>query len=372
MIPGQSKKSIIQLYLIKYLLYFKNNIKKINKYRRIKHLDNLYLSLVTHNSPKTLLDSSKHQAIDEFYSKFTKVRYNSHIFYTEKTGIFHKYYIPDSLYREYIDMYYNNWKYAEVIDNKCYYSKYFTNVNQPEMIVYRLNGFWYDNNDVIINFDQAVSKILSKSDCFIKKAVNSWGGEGVFYYNSSQQTLDTLIDIIKKIPVDIVIQVGLKQSSVLATINNDSVNTVRLLSLLRNDGTVKIYSSVLRMGIKGAKVDNASNGGISVGIMDNGQLKSVAYSNTGEKYYEHPSTHVKFGDFIIPNFKKMKDIVTELQSKQGHFRLIGWDMACDENNEPVLIEANLCDSELDFHQLNNGPVFGEDTEEILNEVFGNK
>lgn len=259
-----------------------------------------------------------------------------------------------------------------MIDNKCYYSKYFTNVNQPEMIVYRLNGFWYDNNDVIINFDQAVSKILSKSDCFIKKAVNSWGGEGVFYYNSSQQTLDTLIDIIKKIPVDIVIQVGLKQSSVLATINNDSVNTVRLLSLLRNDGTVKIYSSVLRMGIKGAKVDNASNGGISVGIMDNGQLKSVAYSNTGEKYYEHPSTHVKFGDFIIPNFKKMKDIVTELQSKQGHFRLIGWDMACDENNEPVLIEANLCDSELDFHQLNNGPVFGEDTEEILNEVFGNK
>ena len=45
-------------------------------------------------------------------------------------------------------------------------------------------------------------------------------------------------------------------------------------------------------------------------------------------------------------------------------------MACDENNEPGLIEANLCDSELDFHQLNNGPVFGEDTELILQEVFG--
>lgn len=26
--------------------------------------------------------------------------------------------------------------------------------------------------------------------------------------------------------------------------------------------------------------------------------------------------------------------------------------------------------EIDFHQLNNGPLFGDDTEEILKEVFG--
>lgn len=41
----------------------------------------------------------------------------------------------------------------------------------------------------------------------------------------------------------------------------------------------------------------------------------------------------------------------------------------DNNDEPMLIEANLCDGELDFHQLNNGPLFGVDTEEILSEVF---
>lgn len=39
-------------------------------------------------------------------------------------------------------------------------------------------------------------------------------------------------------------------------------------------------------------------------------------------------------------------------------------------NEPVLIEANLRYGELDFHQLNNGPVFGKDTKKILDEVFG--
>ena len=28
--------------------------------------------------------------------------------------------------------------------------------------------------------------------------------------------------------------------------------------------------------------------------------------------------------------------------------------------------------ELDFHQINNGPIFGEDTEKILKEVFNKR
>ena len=32
-------------------------------------------------------------------------------------------------------------------------------------------------------------------------------------------------------------------------------------------------------------------------------------------------------------------------------------------------DANLHFGEIDFHQLNNGPLFGDDTKEILKEVF---
>ena len=55
-----------------------------------------------------------------------------------------------------------------------------------------------------------------------------------------------------------------------------------------------------------------------------------------------------------------------------HFRLISWDIALDKNNNPIIIEANLKYGEIDFHQLNNGPLFGDDTKEILNEVFVHK
>ena len=52
-----------------------------------------------------------------------------------------------------------------------------------------------------------------------------------------------------------------------------------------------------------------------------------------------------------------------------HFRLVSWDISVDEAGDPVLIETNLNYGELEFHQLCNGPVFGEDTRQILDEVF---
>ena len=42
----------------------------------------------------------------------------------------------------------------------------------------------------------------------------------------------------------------------------------------------------------------------------------------------------------------------------------------DEDEEPVLIEANFKYGALDFHQFGNGPLFGKDTQKILAEVFG--
>ncbi len=194
------------------------------------------------------------------------------------------------------------------------------------------------------------------------------GGIGVTYFNN-KESVEKLEQIISSIPCDLVIQKSIKQCSTLSLLNPDSVNTIRCMSLLGKDGAVKMYSSILRMGIEGAKVDNASSGGISTGIMLDGRLKSIAYSNDGVRYYCHPTSNIKFEGIMIPNFNKVRDMVTRLHPKFPYFRLISWDIAIDENEEPILIEANLCDGELDFHQLNNGPIFGNDTEMILSEVF---
>ena len=58
------------------------------------------------------------------------------------------------------------------------------------------------------------------------------------------------------------------------------------------------------------EIYNANTGNVFLGINDNGALKEMPFSNTGIKYYEHRSAHVKGDDFIIQNFMQMKNIVT--------------------------------------------------------------
>jgi hypothetical protein len=213
--------------------------------------------------------------------------------------------------------------------------------------------------------------VFSKSEVFIKKSVASEGGHGVYYFNTRNSSRNDLSEIIDEIGHDFVVQEALTQSQTIAQINPSSINTIRVLTLLRKDGTVKNYSTVLRMGRNGSKVDNASSGGITCGVNPDGSLKGVAYTADGDKFTEHPDTKIKFSDIVIPNYAQIIETVKRLHPLLPMFRLLSWDIALNKDNEPILIEVNMKYGELDFHQLNNGPIFGDDTKEILEEVFHN-
>lgn len=341
----------------------------IQKNRLMKWLDNRHRSRITKG---TMLDWQQSKNVREFWDRYCNICFYGHEFYLEKTGCFDPRFIPDSVYFCIIDRFLNNHEAVKWIDNKCYYPRIFFGCKMPEIIAYRLNGFWFNRIGLIENQDIIIKTVLSEKSCFIKKATNSYGGKGVFFFDSQKQKKDDLVELINSISNDIVIQKPLCQSSIMAKLNPSSVNTIRIITLLRKDGTVKPYSTIVRMGVGGSKIDNASSGGITCGVNEDGRLKPVAYNVKGECFKEHPDTHQKFDEIVIPCFEKCKQLVIGLHPQVPHFRLVSWDVAINEDDEPVLIEANLCDGELDFHQLNNGPVFKEDTSDILNEVFDKK
>ena len=305
--------------------------------------------------------------LKEYYGKYgLTLRSNGfHEFYKRTTGKFDVRFLPEDLYYQRVDRYLNDWSMAKYLDNKTFYPILFYGVRQPKMICYRQNGYWF-NGEAILTDKETIIKILSGQPfVFLKVAQNSYGGHGVKYIEG-----DKVLQQAENIKEDIVVQEPLIQSTNLGMINPSSVNTIRVLSLLRKDGSVKICSMILRMGLGDSKVDNASSGGITIGIQKNGQLKSKAFSVNGISYVSHPTTGVVFNNIVIPNIESVIELVRELTPRFPHFRLISWDIALDQTNTPVLIEANLCDGELDFHQLNNGPVFGKDTDMILKEVLG--
>ena len=237
----------------------------------------------------------------------------------------------------------------------------------------RLNGIWFDAEGLPIGREAMDDLIRSRSSMFIKAATNSYGGKGVYYVSGeSGDTVSLFWEAVGRIKVDSVVQEALTQHPALARVNESSVNTIRALSLLRPDGSVKIYSIILRMGIAGAKVDNASSGGITCGVGFDGHCTEAgyySYVNAGKRLLNHPTSGLPFKDIVIPGMDKIIAFVEKAALRIPHFRLVSWDIALREDGEPVLIEANFYDGEIDFHQLNNGPLFGEDTEAILREVF---
>ena len=88
----------------------------------------------------------------------------------------------------------------------------------------------------------------------------------------------------------------------------------------------------------------------------------------GKKFDSHPTG----GSFSSTKFDFMDDVkllVKNAAQRFPHFRLIGWDIAIDENNKPLIIEANLTMSGMDVIETIGGPLFGEYTDKVLEEVF---
>lgn len=312
-----------------------------------------------------LTEEQKDEAI-AFWKKWAKISTTSHAYYTEKLGVFNAANIPDSLYYTKVDQYFNDWELAKVVDNKVNYYRMFPMVKQPDLVCYRQSGFWFDGNGRSITAEGGGMLVSACGNCFAKVATESCGGSGVSVIRSREE----FAHFLESVADDFVVQKPINQSVELERLNASSVNTIRTISMLRKDGSVKVYSSILRMGRNGSSVDNASSGGITCGINGDGSLKSVAYANSGEKFLFHPDSGVRFEEIKVPSFDKIMMLVERLHWCVPQFRLVSWDFAVGRDNEPILIEANLSSGELDFHQLNNGPLFGDDLPEIMDEVFG--
>lgn len=344
--------------------------KRIKIFRQHHYWNRIYNNYVKEILGGGCLTTEQKREVYKVYSPYNHRNYTAHTFYTLATGVFNANYMPDDLYYSRIDPYFNDWDRAKYVDNKAYYRLMYPGMKQPKLLCYRMNSFWYNENGELTCIQNVLNKLINTSHFFIKQATESEGGHGVVFVDSSKKSKDDIYNILNTNNLDIVIQEGLKQSKTLSAINESSVNTIRLLTLLHKTGDVSLYSSILRMGIGGAKVDNASSGGITVGIEDNGRLKKFAYSSNGKRYEVHSTSQVHFDNFVIPNYDKIKGLIKEQAKNFPHFRLVSWDIVLNEKDEPVIIEANLHFGEINFHQLNNGPLFGDDTCKILNEVFG--
>lgn len=315
-----------------------------------------------------LSDLQKHETL-VFWSKYIKKpHFLGHEYYTEKNGLFSPWYIPLDIYYTKVDPFFNDWNMARVIDHKCFYDMYLPNVKQPITIAKKINGFWFDGQGNWIT-ETAAKQILDDVPvAFAKIAANSCGGNGVWCLKTDSEK-EKIWKMLEMTGNDMIFQLPIKQHSAINMLYPHSINSIRVISLMRQEG-VKIYSMVIRMGCGGSVVDNITSGGMSCGIGEDNRLKCYAYTKDGDRVRYHPDTGTVFDGYLLPAIDQIRAIVKENHKVFPHFRLLSWDFAIDDNSDPVLVEINLSYGALDCHQFNNGPLFGKDTVEILDEVFG--
>ena len=339
----------------------------------------------------SLLKKDQKKAYINYYKKYHRKadpRYAVH--YMTGGKKFDCRYIPDPLYYEEIDRYLNDKEKAIYWDNKCLYPKLLVptthkaqekdiidnicpHFEHTERVLYLMNGYWVTPEWKIIDESHALSTIKSQNWVFIKKSIDSYGGSDIKYINPKEYTEIEIKQILKELGKDIIIEKPIEQAEILASLNPSSVNSIRIYSFIDKNGKCHILQTSLRMGRSGANIDNASAGGIFCGVEENGRLKPMAYSTRDYKIFKkfHPDTKVEFSSIEIPNFFNLKKIVSSLHQQLPYFRLIAWDWAIDKNGNPILIEVNLRRGGLGVAQLPNGPLFGDKTEEVLEEVYTN-
>ena len=204
------------------------------------------------------------------------------------------------------------------------------------------------------------------------RAVDLYTLTGGTYKNSNGQEL-TLGNLEKIYHENFVIQKPLTQHPFLAQFNETSINTLRVLtyrSPITNQ--ISILQVVFRVGAKGQYIDNFRAGGFSVGVNNEGKINSFAFNRDGIRFEKVNEIELAKNDLIIPYFEKLQSVAIAIAEKNLHHRMLALDMTIDNDNNVRCVEVNNKSNEINFHQLNNGPLFGEFTDEVIDYCIQHK
>lgn len=165
---------------------------------------------------------------------------------------------------------------------------------------------------------------------------------------------------------DLVVQERLQQHDFFEKFNDSSVNTVRVLTYKSVvSGEIHILHTVLRVGVKGDWVDNSRAGGYSIGVHPDGTLNTFGCTKDGLHHTCINDVDLEILAVPVPEFGRILQCAKEIAAKNLHHRLLGLDMMLDRDGNPRCIEINNHGNEINFYQLNNGPLFGEYTPEVV-------
>lgn len=335
----------------------RNQVKSLNK-ARFKLLKNAGIQI------KKLTPAQKAE-IDAIYKKHGhKYSYDTHVITQSVTGKFEARILPEDMYRADLELKLNDIGMKFVMSDKNYFEMYMPEVKFPDVIVRNIDGIFYDKDRNVITKDKAENLILEHEKVVVKPSLDNGFGKDVELVERGQ------IKITDRFKKNYLVQKLIVQHPSFSAFNKSSVNVVRVVTMFIG-GKVFHLTSAFRFGGEGSFTDNRSTkdgkGMTIVGIDENGRLKEKGYFSCGLSS-DISHSGIAFSGYEIPKYKEMVELALKQHSRFPTIRIIGWDFTVDSEENVVAIEYNIKYPGVLYYQWVNGPLFGDRTEEILDEI----
>ena len=284
---------------------------------------------------------------------------------------------PEDICRTVVEPILDPAPYVPYYSDKNIFDKLFKEGTLAKTILRKMNGMYCDATYQKVELDDAaLALLLGKSGCakiVIKPSVDGESGRGVKLFRYAQKQWReiggdaplTVAFLEANYGADFIIQECLEQHEGLAYFNPTSVNTLRL-SLYRSVKTNEcaVTRAIIRIGGKGALVDNAHAGGGYVGINPDGSLCHRVLNQYGASCTEF--NDIDFTQqHTIPHWDRVVDFAKYIGANVPHHRLLALDIMLDKAGNPRLIEFNCKAYSMWLFQFTTGGALGDYTDEII-------
>ncbi len=257
--------------------------------------------------------------------------------------------------------------YLDLLNPKKYYilsrNKYVAHrvlenvgVRMPELYAYYSPEGYVPFSNEVVSDCAALAALLNRkqvSSCVVK-ATEGAHGDHVTVVNDIEYTdgdcnlvlydgdKTSLSSILGKEPL--LFESVVKQTTQMAAFNQQSVNTIRIMTVLMPDGQAHVIAAWFKLGHKGSCVDNAGNGGNIDGCVDvtTGEMKYAVQFDGFRKVKEverHPDSNIQINGVRIEGWETVKSQVIAFQQAFPFCKAAGWDIAITDDG-PVVIEVN--------------------------------
>ena len=315
------------------------------------------------------LSHKQKREVQDFYINMIgrRVPLYCHEYFYSRTGHFAKEYVPNNFYHCELVPRANIHRLQGALGDKNMCDYLLPGENIVHSILKNMNGYYYYEGRPVSE-EEAVNLCQNMDKVIIKPSRESKGkGVQLITVKNGISNVEgkSIRDLFKEYKKDFLIQECVKQHQKMAALNPTSVNTMRILSY-RSGMEVLIIYSVVRIGRSGSVVDNQCKGGISTTIDQNGKLGKSAFGGYSTDNIVMTDSGITLDGYQLPSYDKAIEMVKRLHLKLPFFDIVGWDVAIQEDGEPVLIEFN---SNPGLSQSAFGSGMGEYTERIIRELW---